>query len=106
LITGQTKSTYITENFIPKPNQSDIRADRISNRNSNILELVNTLFEKLFELTTVNVSRESTDNTTTEDISYTLYIAENRRHECPKLLIRILDQAIFALIDWVVNYLL
>jgi hypothetical protein len=35
----------------------------------------------------------------TDDISYTLYIAENRRHECPRLLIKILDQEIFALID-------
>ena len=31
--------------------------------------------------------------------SATLYIAENRRHECPKLLNKILDQMIFALID-------
>jgi len=38
-------------------------------------------------------------NTVTDDISYTLYVAENRRHECPKLFIKILDQKIFALID-------
>jgi hypothetical protein len=45
----------LNENSIPKPNQSDIRADRISNRNLNILELVKTFeFETLFELTTVN----------------------------------------------------
>jgi len=66
----------------------------------NILELVKTFeFEKILELTTVNISGESTDNTATDDVSYTLYIAENRRHECPKLLIKILDQNIFALID-------
>jgi len=57
----------------------------------NIFELVKTFeFEKFFELTIVNISVESTDNTATDDISYTLYIAENRRHECPKLLIKIL----------------
>jgi hypothetical protein len=100
LIAGQTKFTYITENFIPKPNKSDIRADRNSDRNLNILELVKTFeFEKCFELTTVNISGESMDNTATDDISYTLYIAENRRHECLKLLIKILDKEIFALID-------
>jgi hypothetical protein len=88
LTDGQTKSTYITTNFIPKPNQSDITADRISNRNLDILETVETFeFEKFFDVTTINFSKESTDITT--DISYTLYIAENRRHECPKLLIKI-----------------
>jgi len=66
------------------------------------LELVKTFkFEKFFELTTVNISGESTDNTATDDISYTLYIAENRRHKCPKLLIKILDREIFVLIDTV-----
>jgi len=39
------------------------------------------------------------DDTETDDISYTLYIAENRRHECSRLLIKILDHEIFALID-------
>jgi len=58
----------------------------------NILELVEAFeFEKLFELTTVNVNEESTDNTVTYDIIYSLYTAENRRHECPRLLIKILD---------------
>ena len=55
--------------------------------------------EKFFELTTVNISEESADNTVTDDISYTLYVTQNRRHECPKLLIKILGQKIFALID-------
>jgi len=65
-----------------------------------MLELVKTFeFEKFFELTTVNISGESIDNTATGDLSYTLYRAENRHHECPKLLIKILDQEIFALID-------
>jgi len=100
LIAGCFKSTYITENFIPKPKQSDISADGNNDRNLNILELVKTFeFEKIFELATVNISGESTDNTAADDITYTLYIAENRRHECPKLLIRILDQEMSALIN-------
>jgi len=56
-------------------------------------------FEKFFELTTANIREELVDDRVTDGISYTLYIAENRRHECPKLLIRILDQEVFALID-------
>ena len=42
---------------------------------------------------------ELVDDTVTDDISYTLYIAGNRRHECPRLLIKILDQEVFVLID-------
>ena len=41
----------------------------------------------------------SDDKTIRDDISYTLYVAENRRHECSRLLTKILDQEIFALID-------
>ena len=66
----------------------------------NILELVEAFkFEKIFELPTANISDELADKTVTGDISYTLYTAENRCHECPRLLIKILDQAMFALID-------
>ena len=62
------------------------------------MELVEALeFRKFFEVSTVDISEA--DNTETEDISYTLYKAENRRHECPRLLIKNLDQEIFALID-------
>ena len=65
-----------------------------------ILELVEAFeFEKFFELRPVNISEESADDTVTNDTSYTLYIAENRRHECPKLGIKILDKEIHALID-------
>jgi hypothetical protein len=98
LIAGRNKSTYITTNCIPKPNQSDNRADRISNGNLEILEPDTIKIEKFFDVTT-NFSRELADKTATDDISYTLYIAENKRHECPKLLIKIIDQEIFALID-------
>jgi hypothetical protein len=50
LIAGRTKSTYITNNFIPKPNQSDIRTDKNIDENlKNILELVEAFeFEKNF----------------------------------------------------------
>jgi len=101
LIAGRAKSTYITNHSIPKPNQSDnINDKKVDGNLENILELVEAFeFEKFLELRTVNISEESADDTVTDDTSYTLYIAENRRHECPKLLIKILDKEIHALID-------
>ena len=93
LTAGWTKSTYTTNHSIFKANESDIRIEeKVDTNLKNVLELVEAFeFEKLFELTTVNVNEESTDNTVTDDIIYSLYTAENRRHECPRLLIKILD---------------
>jgi hypothetical protein len=43
LIAGRTKSTYITNHPIPKPNQSDIRTDKnIDGNLKNIVELAET----------------------------------------------------------------
>ena len=47
-------------------------------------------------MTTANRNEQSADNAVTDYSSYTLYIAEYRRQECPRLLITILDQDIFA----------
>ena len=101
LIAGRTKSTYITDHSIPKPNESDVRInEKVDGNLKNILERAEAFeFEKFFELTTVDISDESTNNAVTDDVSSTLYIAENKRHECPKLLIKIVDQEISALID-------
>jgi hypothetical protein len=74
LIAGWTKSTYITNYSIPKPNKSDIRTNKKVDGNlKNILELGEAFeFDKFCELTTVNISEESDDNTVTDDTSYTL----------------------------------
>jgi len=74
LIAGRTKSTYITNRPIPKPNQSDIRINKKVDGNlENTLELVETFkFEKFFELTTENISEHSADNAVmTSAIPYT-----------------------------------
>jgi len=47
----------------------------------------------------VTVNEGERDNEVTDNISYTLYIAESRRHECPKLQIKIPGEEIQALID-------
>jgi hypothetical protein len=62
-----------------------------------MLKLMN--LRNFFESTTVDIKEESADNTVIDDINYTLWIAKNRRHECPRLLIKIFDQQIFALVD-------
>jgi len=87
LIAGRTKSTYITNHSIPKPNQSGIRTDKnIEGNLENILELAEAFeFEKFFELTTVNIREELVNNTLIDDISYILYIAETgvmNVHDC------------------------
>jgi hypothetical protein len=101
LISGQTKSVYITEHSIPKPYPSNIKiSENIDEKLKGILELVEEFkVEKFFKLAKMNFSKESTDSAATDDVSYTGYIAENKRHECPKLLIEIVNQEIFALID-------
>ena len=102
LIAGRTKSTYITKHPTPKPNQPDHRISRHADRKLKcVLELVEEFeVEKFFESTSAEDNSEvPTDNTRADDTTYTLYIAEDRRHECPSLLIKILDQEIFALID-------
>jgi len=101
LIAGRTKSTYITDHSIPKPNPSDVKINRNVDGNlKEILELVREFeVEKFFKLATVDISEEPTDSAATDEVSYTLYIAEGKRHECPKLLVKIVDQEIFALID-------
>jgi hypothetical protein len=101
LIIGQTKSVYITEHSIPKPYPSDAKiSENIDVKLKGILELVEEFkVERFFKLPEMNFSEESTDNAATDDVSYTGYIVENKRHECPKLLIKIVNQEIFALID-------
>jgi hypothetical protein len=42
---------------------------------------------------------EEIESAVTNEISYTLFISEDKRHECPRIQIRILDQEINALID-------
>jgi hypothetical protein len=56
-------------------------------------------FEKFFETTAVNTNNGAVGNSVMEDFSYTLFISENKRHECPRVMIEILDQEIFMLVN-------
>jgi hypothetical protein len=47
----------------------------------------------------LNLEEDATDGGIKEDVSYTLYIAESKRHECPKLKVMIGGEEISALLD-------
>jgi hypothetical protein len=101
LIAGRTKSAYITEYSIPKPNPSYARNSQIlDGKFKEILENVGKFkVEEFFKLTVTGIDEKSADSAAPDDASYTGYIAENKRHECPRILIKITNQEIFALID-------
>jgi hypothetical protein len=54
----------------------------------------NFKFEEFFR-----TNGEASENAGMDEVSYTLVISEDRRHECPRVQIHILDQQINALID-------
>jgi hypothetical protein len=92
---------YITDYPIPEPNSIDARSSKIvDGKFKEIFETVGKFkVEEFFKLAVMNIDEESTDSAATDDISYTGYIAVNKRHECPKVLIKITNQEIFALIN-------
>jgi hypothetical protein len=100
LIDGHTKSTYITNHFAPTPNKPDVKIYKIADGKLNAVEVTESFkFKKFFEITAVNNNGGAIDNPAMDVGSYTLFIAENKRHECPRLLIKVLEKEIFALID-------
>ena len=99
MIDGRTTSTYMTTNSVLKPNPTSRKYEKNDVANlSKIRHLIaNFNIGKFYELT---ANEEEGDNfEVTDNISYTLYIAESRRHECPKLRIKIAGEEIEALID-------
>jgi predicted aspartyl protease len=89
----------MTTNLILKPNfASNKRNENTELKLSKIQQQIDNFdIGKFYELT---VNEGDTDNyEVTDNISYTLYIAESRRHESPKLQIKIAGEEIQALID-------
>ena len=89
----------MTTNSVLKPNpasrKSDENADPDMNEVRHLIENFNT--GKFYELSANEAEAENLD--VTDNISYTLYIAESRRQECPKLRIKITGEEIEALVD-------
>ena len=89
----------MTTNSVLKPNAAgrkiEENADPDLRKIRHLIENFNV--GKFFETTTSE--REGSDFEVIDNISYTLYIAKSRRHECPKLRIKIAGEEIEALID-------
>jgi hypothetical protein len=99
VIDVRTTSTYISTDSFLKPNPASSKSDKNSSLNlSKIRRLIENInIGKVYELTDNEGERGNYE--VTVNISYTLYIAESQRHECPKLQIKIAGEEIQALID-------
>jgi hypothetical protein len=89
-----TKDLHLKPNFTSS--KIDKNVDLNLNKTRHLIENFNV--RKFYELTANEEERERQCEIT-DDISYTLYIAESRRHECPTLKIKIAEEEIPALID-------
>jgi hypothetical protein len=93
----------MTTDLFLKPNPTSSKIDKNADPNlSKIWHLIeNFNITKFYELTAHEGERErETENyEVTNNNSYTLYFAESRRQECPKLKIKIVGEEIQALID-------
>jgi hypothetical protein len=65
-------------------------------KNKEILENFNVVS---FFRRALNLEEDAADGEMEKDVSYTLYIAESKRHECTKLKIRIGEEEVSALLD-------
>jgi hypothetical protein len=84
----------MTTDLYFKPNFTNSIIDRNVNSNLNKTRHLRENFNvrRFYELTANE--EEKVNYEITDDISYTLYIAESRRHGCPKLKIRIAEKEI------------
>jgi predicted aspartyl protease len=99
VIDGQTTSTYRTTNSVLRPSPASKKIEKNADPNlSKFRHLIeNFNIGKFYELTANEGEGDNFE--VTDNISYTLYIAESLRHECPKLQIKIAGEEIKALID-------
>ena len=96
---GRTTSTYEITTSLPKPKLTHKQyagyAEINTSKNKEILEnfYVSWFFRRALNL------EDAADGEMAKDVSYTLYIAESKRHECPKLKIRIGGEEVSALLN-------
>jgi hypothetical protein len=97
---GRTTSTYEITTSLPKPKLTPEQyagyAEINISKSKEILENFNVAS---FFRRALNLEGDAAEGEMEEDISYTLYIAESKRHECPKLKIMIGGAEISALLD-------
>ena len=89
----------MTTNSVLKPNYTSRKIEENADPNFNKIQHLTENFNigKFYKLTPNE--GEGYNFEVTDNISYTLYIAESRRHECPKLQIKIAGEEIQALVD-------
>jgi hypothetical protein len=88
-----TTDLHLKPNFTSS--KIDKNVDLNLNKTRHLIENFNV--RKFYELTANEEERDNYE--ITDDISYTLYIAESRLHECPTLNIKIAGEEIQALIE-------
>jgi hypothetical protein len=97
---GRTTSTYEITTSLPRPKLTHKQyagyAEINTFKNKEILENLNVAS---FFRCALNLEEGVADSQMEKDVSYTLYIAESKRHECPKLRIRIGGEEVSALLD-------
>ena len=97
---GQITSTYITAKSFPSPNPTNESVNNAVINTDQVYQIVEDFDIEKYFLLTLNLGQCAAAHSDMEDeISYTLYIAENRRNKCPRILINIAGEEIFAVID-------
>ena len=86
----------MTTNSVLKPNPANRKSERNADPNMNEIRhlIENFNIGKFYE---ISANEGEVENLDVTDISYTLYIAESRRQECPKLRIKIAGEEIEGL---------
>ena len=97
---GRTTSTYEITTSLPEPKLSQKQyagyAEISTSEKKEILETFNVAS---FFRRALNLEEDTADGEMEKDVTYTLYIAESKRHECPRLKISIGGEEVSALLD-------
>jgi len=97
---GRTTSTYEIITSLPKPKPTHEQNSRYAKINTaKIKETLENVDVKSFFRHVLNSEEDAADVELDKAVSYMLYIAESKRHECPKLKIILGGEDISALLD-------
>jgi hypothetical protein len=97
---GRTTSTYEITTSLPKSNLTHEKsAGYVETNTGEIKEIIENFDVASFFRHTRDLEEEAPNAELDKEFSYTLYITESKRHECPKLKIMIGGEEILALLD-------
>ena len=93
-------STYEITTSLPKPKLTQEQNARYAEINTyENKEILENFKVASFFRWALNLEEDAADGEMEKDVRYTLYIAESKRHECPKLKIMIGGEEVSALLD-------